>query len=146
MSDLGPAGNATAYTVWDYFNPLNGPLALVSTTPGSTYSIPEGTAQPESPAGAHRIRYDVWAPVLPGGFVLYGETGKIVTMSRQRIAGLTTTATGFSASIRGYYGEKSVTYLTGKAGVSGVTSVVCPSGAGVMATLACDAATGCSCK
>ena len=83
--------------------------------------------------------------MLPGGWVLYGEAGKIVTASGQRILGLTPTADGFSASVKGYFGESTTSFIVGRAPVATTQTVTCPSGEGVVASLACNAA-GCTCN
>jgi hypothetical protein len=57
-ADLGPAGDATAYAVFDAFNVGAGPLAVLPVPgAGETYTIPVGQGQPSAPARALPIRY-----------------------------------------------------------------------------------------
>ena len=141
VSDLGPALSATQYAMFDWFARRRGPLAILPAT-GSMISIPMGTAQPSAPSKAHPIRYFVFAPVLPGDWVMFGEEGKIVTMSTLRVRGLNATRDGFSAFVVGAAAEESVSFLVGRLG-DAAASVVCPSGSGVVATLSCAAACAC---
>jgi hypothetical protein len=155
-SDLGDTGAATEYAVVDWFNPGAGATPFPA---GGTYTIAQGTGQPSAPANAHTLRYFVLAPVLPGGWVLVGEAGKITTMAHQRTTNVTTTAAGFTATVHTAQAETSVTYwvvvpaaaraAVAAAGghvdaVTGAMPVTCATSRGLDATLAC-AGNGCTC-
>ena len=149
-SDLGPAGTAPAYAVFDWFDPQGGTLAILSLPDtGKTFTIPTGQGQPSAPAAAHSLRYYIVVPELPGGFWLFGEQGKVVTVSHQRILHFTQNAgDGFSATVLGSAGEPAgVTFLIAGPQDGGKPGpVVCPSAAGKTATLACSAASNkCTC-
>jgi hypothetical protein len=101
--------------VFDWFNPSGGPRAVLPTTnPSATFVVPAGQGQPSAPAGAHSIQYFAIPPQLPGGWWLYGEAGKVVPMSKQRVPSLTFLRDGFSASVVVVPGEV-VTFLVGGA-------------------------------
>ena len=146
-ADLGPAASA-ALAVYDWFSPRKGPLAvLVSGASNSSFSIPTGTAQPSAPAAALALQHLCVVPELPGGFWLFGEAGKIVPVSKQRIAGITLRGDGFEAAVLGSSGEpEGVEFLVALPGGGGsLSSVLCPSSAGQTATLSCALASGCGC-
>lgn len=146
--DLGPpTGGVAAYAVFDWFNPSAGPVATLPAA-GGTFIIPAGQGQPSAPSHAVPIRYYVAAPVLPGGWVLYGEAGKVVPASRLRWTGLQAGAGGFTATLAGAGGEgATLSVLVGAPGAAaGLTPVACPTGAGVVATLTCATGAGCACK
>ena len=92
----GPSATGT-YLVFDYFNVAAGGATLDDSHP---FLIPTGTAQPSAPVTAVPLRYYVAAPVLPGGWVLYGEAGKVVPMAAKRTSGLVASAAGFSVEVR----------------------------------------------
>jgi hypothetical protein len=149
-SDLGPSGSATAYAVFDWFNPSAGALAILPLPEsGKSFTIPTGQGQPSAPATAHSVRYYIVAPELPGGFWLFGEQGKVVTASHQRIYHFVQNAgDGFTATVIGSAGEPNgVTFLVAGPKDGGKLSpVVCPSAEGKMATLTCSAAADkCTC-
>lgn len=147
-ADLGPAGNASAYAVFDHFNVGAGPLAVLPVPgAGETFTIARGQGQPSAPARALPIRYLHVVPQLPGGWWLIGDATKIVPASRARVANVLVTGAGFTAGIHGSAGEPAgvdISFVSPAGG--GVQSVNCPSKAGADATLACVTATGaCSC-
>jgi len=94
-------------------------------------TIAMGTAQPSAPAAALPIRYFVAAPVLPGGWVLYGEAGKVVPMAAKRTSGLNATASGFSVRVAGAVGAQNEP--------SGVAFWVLPPAATVPVAVRCPA-------
>ena len=49
--------------------------------------------------------YTVLAPVLPNGWALLGEPGKLVTVSARRVAALSVAAGGLEARLRAAPGE-----------------------------------------
>jgi hypothetical protein len=143
LTDLQHTGDATRFAVFNWFNPLAGPLAVLSTSnPTAGFTIPGGQGQPSAPAAAHNIQYFVVIPQLPGGWWLYGEVGKVVPMSKQRVADLALFADGFSASILGSAGEAKVSMLVIQ---TNATLVACPSAAGKTALLTCRGAAPCTC-
>jgi hypothetical protein len=145
FADLGPAGGAASagYAVFDWFSPTAAPVALA---PGGTFTIATGTGQPSAPSNAHPIRYHVAAPVLPGGWVLLGEGGKVVPLSAQRFSDLSAAAAGFSVTVAGSAGEATGVPVWVAAPGKGVAAVTCPSVAGGSAVLTCTTATGsCTC-
>jgi hypothetical protein len=146
-ADLGPALSASSYAVFDYFQLRDGaaPAAALPAAGGS-FLIATGQGQPSAPSRALPIRYHIAAPVLPGGWVLAGEAGKIVPVSAYRFAGLATSGSGFSIRVTTFAGEGAVSVLVGKPGASAVTAVPCDGGpAGRTMTLACSTASGCAC-
>ena len=159
LEDLGPAGDATAFAVFDWFNPLGGPIQVLTTsakgtittvaatTPAlSSFTIPHAQGQPSAPQGAHSIEHYIIIPQLPGGWWLFGEAGKVVPVSKQRIADLQVLADGFTATILGASGELAgVSILISAPGAKGALSpVLCPSVAQKTATLTCTAG-ACTC-
>ena len=144
--DFKPHLAASSYYIYDWFSPLALPSNLQA---GGTFVIPQGQGQPSAPSRAHSIRYYITAPVLPGGWVLYGDASKIVTTSHQRIDHVRASPSGFSADVIGSSGEAAgVTLWVSPPGASGALtiSVVCPSSAGNVAQLACISSTGkCTC-
>lgn len=158
-ADLGPPLDAAAggYAVFDWFA-LGGGGPVGALAANGSYTIPTGQGLPSPPAGAHALRYLLVAPVLPGGWVLLGEAGKLVPMSRLRTSNVTVHAggpagAGFSAAVvtsPGTGGER-VTYAVlpppGAGGATGTTplAVACPDKGGADAALACFVATGCDC-
>jgi hypothetical protein len=144
-ADLGPAGSAPAVAVFDFFNPA-GPLATL-TAPGDVFSIPQGQGQPSAPSGSHGIRYYVIVPQLPGGWLLYGEQGKVVPMSHQRTSDVKPLADGFTATVASAGETGGVTMLVSAPSAAGVLSpVVCPpkGPAPASSTLSCTAG-ACTC-
>ena len=136
LEDLG----AGPLALFDYFNTGAGPQGVL-TNPTDIFTIPTGQGQPSAPAKAHDIFYFVGVPQLPGGWWLYGEAGKIVSMSKQRVPELTTLADGFSASVSIVDGE-SVTMLIAAAD-GHLKPTVCSTSPS--STLTCTAGS-CSCK
>lgn len=128
--------------VFDWFNPGGGPRAVLPTTnPHATFVVPQGQGQPSAPTGAHSIQYYTVLPQLPGGWWLYGEAGKVVPMSKQRVPALTFLKDGFSATVVVVPGEV-VTFLV--AGADGALKpYTCT--ASPTSTLACTGG-ACSCK
>ena len=145
LSDLGPPGGAPAFAVFDAFNPGGGPMAVLANQTDA-FEVPYGQGQPSAPAGAHSIQHLVVLPQLPGGWWLYGEAGKIVPMSKQRVAEVVPGAAGFSATVLGSAGEASgIDFWVSAPGAGGKLSAVhCPSAAGATYTLACSGAS-CTC-
>jgi hypothetical protein len=144
LSDLGPLGDAPAYAVFDMFSP-SAAVAVLS-SPTATFTVPAGQGQPSAPAKAHNIQHFVVVPQLPGGWWLFGEAGKLVPVSHQRIASLATLADGFSATVLGAAGEPAGIDMLVAAPTAGgkLAAVHCPSAAGATATLSCTAG-ACSC-
>lgn len=147
LADLGaPPPASAAYRVFDYFNPGAGGVALDAAHP---LTIPVGSAQPSAPAAALPIRYLVAAPVLPGGWVLYGEAGKIVPMAAKRTSRLVVGAGGFSVDVAGAAGAQNeaagVTFWTLQPGAALPIAVHCPAAAS--SVLSCTTATrSCACQ
>ena len=105
---------------------------LPASAPLTPFTVPYGQGQPSAPAKAHSIQHLIVVPQLPGGWWLYGEAGKVVPMSKQRVAQVSLLADGFSARIMQVAGE-SITFL------------VAPS-SGILRAVPCaDAATTLSC-
>jgi len=148
-ADLGPAGDATAYAVFDAFNVGAGPLAVLPVPgAGETYTIPVGQGQPSAPARALPIRYLHVVPRLPGGWWLLGDLTKLVPVSRARVADVfVSAATGFTATIHGSEGEPVGVVMSVVPPAGGAPlAVTCPSAAGVDVVLTCTTATGkCAC-
>ena len=143
LSDLGPLGtSAPAYAVFDAFAVGEGasPLhVLPATAPLTPFDVPYGQGQPSAPAKAHSIQHLLVVPQLPGGWWLYGEAGKVVPMSKQRVAALSLLADGFTARVLTGEGE-SVSFLVAPS--SGVLHAVpCAASA---TTLSCTAG-ACKC-
>lgn len=156
-AQLGPALSASGYLVFDYFNPLGGPVGSLDAL--HNFTIPTGTGQPSAPAAAHAIRYYIVAPLLSNGWSLLGELGKVTPMAAARTSNLQVAADGFTASIAGSAGEPqgltfavlppssvlaSVVQRHDATTSNGIVQVACPSKAGSSATLACSAS-GCKC-
>jgi len=147
-TDLGPSGTAPAYAVFDWFNPAGGALAILPVDGSKSFTVPVGQGQPSAPSAAHPIRYYVIVPQLPGGFWLFGENGKVVTVSHQRIYHFQPTADGFTSTVLGSEGESAgiAFWIAGPKDAGVPKPVLCPSAAGKSATLTCSAATdGCTC-
>lgn len=145
-ADLGPALSATGYAVFDYFQLRDGAApAGVLPASGGSFLIASGQGQPSAPSRALPIRYHIAAPVLPGGWALAGEAGKIVSVSSYRFSGLATSGSGFSVLVATFAGEGSVNVLVGKPGASTVSAVPCAGGNGRTMTLSCSTASGCAC-
>ena len=147
-ADLGPALSAPAYAVFDWFDPSAALAVLPVPGAGETFTIPTGQGQPSAPAKALPIRHLVVVPQLPGGFWLFGEQGKVVTASHQRIFHFQQTADGFNATVLGSAGEPAgvVFLVAGPKDAGKLAPVTCPSAAGKTALLACSAAADkCTC-
>lgn len=149
-SDLGPAFNASAggYQVFDFFNIGGGPIATISGS--GSYTIQPGQAMPSAPAGSHDLRYLVLAPVLPGGWVVVGEAGKLVPMSTLRTSNFSASAgtgngSGFTATVETASSTEEVVYAVWAPGAPAVEKVTCPAGGSGKATLSCDDKAGCVC-
>lgn len=141
---LGPSLAVSSYAVFDYFNPMAGPVAVLDAT--TSFTIMNGQGQPSAPPTAHTFRYYIAAPVLPGGWVLYGEAGKIVPMAQVRFTELHVADNGFTIIVNGSAGEPDgITVLVVPPGETVPQSVACPSVAGQSATLACTTGAGCKC-
>ena len=85
-------------------------------------------ASPASaPAAALDIQHFTVIPQLPGGWWLYGEAGKVVPMSKQRVSDVALLADGFAATVRVVAGER-------------VEMLVAAGADGVLAGVACTAA------
>lgn len=125
----GPSASGATFRVFDYFNAAAGGATLDDTHP---FLIPTGTAQPSAPVTAVPLRYYVAAPVLPGGWVLYGEAGKVVPMAAKRTSGLVASAAGFSVEVAGASG--------GQNEAAGLDFWVIPPGAGAPVAVHCAAA------
>jgi len=145
LADLGPLGAAPAYAVFDWFAPLAGPVAVLA-SPSATFTVPAGQGQPSAPATAHTIQHFIVTPQLPGGWWLFGEAGKVVPVSKQRIADIALLADGFSATVLGAAGEAAgIDMLVAAPTAKGMLAPVhCPSAAGATATLKCTAG-ACAC-
>ena len=145
LADLGPLGAAPAYAVFDWFAPGAGPLAVLA-SPAANFTVPAGQGQPSAPAAAHAIQHLIVTPQLPGGWWLYGEAGKVVPVSKQRVAALALLADGFSATILGAAGEAAGIDMLVAAPTAGgkLAPVHCPSAPGATATLTCTAG-ACNC-
>ena len=128
MADLAAPPVASEYRVFDYFNPGAGGVSLDASHP---LTIPIGTGQPSAPKDANTLRYFIAAPVLPGDWVLYGESGKIVPMAAKRTSGLVATPTGFSVNVAGAVG--------GQNEASGTVFWVVPPGDSVPVPVNCPA-------
>jgi hypothetical protein len=142
-TDLGPAGAATSFAVFDWFNPTSA-LAVLPADGSKAFTIPQGQGQPSAPASAHSVQHLVVVPQLAGGWWLYGEAGKVVGMSHQRVDHVREVGTdGFSMDVLGSAGEPAgVTFLVaGPTDGGKLRGVACPSAAGKVATLTCSAAT-----
>jgi len=147
-TDLGPAGTATSFAVFDWFNPTSA-LAVLPADGSKAFTIPQGQGQPSAPATAHSVQHFVVVPQLAGGWWVYGEAGKVVGMSHQRVDHVLEVGTdGFSFDVIGSAGEPAgVTFLvSGPTDGGKLRGVTCPSVAGKVATLTCSAATNaCAC-
>ena len=157
------AGSGGGAVVIDYFSPRSPPLAVLavpssvssvsssystsSSSVSSSYTIPVGMGQPSAPAAAVPIRYLLVAPILPGGYVLIGEAGKVTALSTLRVPSLAVTADGFNATVLGYAREAGVTFLIAYGpGYASTADILCPSGGGLVSSLWCSAAQGgCAC-
>jgi len=135
LADLGHLSTVSpAYAIYDYFAPSQY-ASLVSMSGAGSFTIPQGQGQPSAPSSALPIRYWILAPQLPGGWFLFGEAGKIVTMSKQRISSFSVLADGFAAVIDVVLGE-TVTMLVAPA--SGATvPYTCQYNGGKRVVLAC---------
>lgn len=144
LADLGPLGSAPAFAVFNWFSP--GAAVAVLSDPSATFTVPIGQGQPSAPAAAHNIQHFTVVPQLPGGWWLYGEAGKVVPVSKQRIADIALLTDGFTATVLGAAGEAAgVDILVAAPSAGGELSPVhCPSSAGSTATLTCTAG-ACSC-
>jgi hypothetical protein len=143
LGDLGPLGDAPAFAVFDYFRAAAGagPVAVLpAANPRGALVVPRGQGQPSAPANAHSIQHLLVVPQLPGGWWLYGEAGKVVPMSKQRVATLALLGDGFAAAVQVVAGER-VSMLV--AGADGVLKAV-PCTAAPLATLTCTQG-ACSC-
>jgi hypothetical protein len=147
FDDFQPHLSATSYYIYDWFNPLSTPSSLSS---GNTFVIPQGQGQPSAPSRAHSIRYYIIAPVLPGGWVLYGDASKVVTTSHQRIDHVVPSTSGFTANVLGSSNESGgITLWMSPPSANGALtiSVLCSSTAGSVATLSCDTTSSkCTCS
>ena len=145
LEDLGPLGTAPAFAVFDAFNPGGGPVAVLA-KPSDGFAVPYGQGQPSAPTKAHNIQHFVIVPQLPGGWWLYGEAGKLVPMSKQRIASVVPGAGGFTATVIGSAGEAGGIdmWVSGPGAGGKLSAVHCPSAAGGTATLTCGAACTCA--
>lgn len=129
-------------------------------SPSQPLTIAHGQGQPEAPATAHDIRYHILAPTFPSGWSIYGEMGKITTMSRMRSTNLTLTADGFTLSVHTSPAETEVVYTLAapsamiqplvQMGVdvnqlTGVLEVKCVTSQGADVTLVCGNS-GCTCE
>lgn len=142
LADLGPAGAATQYAVVNWFSRA---VVGVLASPTDSFVVPAGQGQPSAPPTAVPVQHFTVMPLLPGGWWLHGEAGKVVPMSKQRIAALALLPAGFSATILGAAGEKAVMMLVAKPGSTVLEPVTCPSGtAGASSTLTCTGG-ACSC-
>ena len=146
LADLGPAGAAGSFAVFDWFCPRCGPLAVLS-EPAAPFTVPRGQGQPSAPSRAHSVRHLTVVPQLPGGWWLFGEAGKVVPMSKQRVADIALFADGFAATVSGAAGEAGgVTMLVAAPDAKGVPApVACPSAAGKTALLTCRGVAACTC-
>jgi len=144
LADLGPLGAAPAFAVVNWFAP-GAPVAVL-TSPNASFVVPTGQGQPSAPQAAHDIQHFTAIPQLPGGWWLYGEAGKVVPVSKQRIADITLLADGFVATILGAAGEAAgINMLVAAPTAGGVFAPVhCPSAAGIKAALTCTAG-ACTC-
>jgi hypothetical protein len=148
LKDLGPAGPAPAFALFDWFSAESGPLAVLpASNPEAPFTVPAGQGQPSAPVHAHNMQHMVVVPQLPGGWWLYGEAGKIVPMSKQRVSALQLFSDGFSATVQGSSGEAAGIQMlvAGPSAQGKVAPVHCPSAAGSAATLTCRGAAACSC-
>ncbi len=172
--DLGPAFNASAggYMVFNYFQTGSGPVGTLSgggsggVAGAAAYTIPMVQALPSAPSGSHQLQYLLVAPVLPGGWVLLGETGKLVPMSTLRTTNFTAVAggsqglAGFTATVLlgagtgeigpapdkwvGSAQAEAVVYEVLAPGAANTTKVICPPTAAT-AVLSCYTTGICSC-
>lgn len=156
-SDLpAPPGGtpATSYLAFDYFAPLSGGTPVDGAAP---LVLQPGQGVPGAPADAVPTRYAVLAPVLPAsGWVLYGDVGKAVPASRQRLANLTDAAGGFDVVVASSSAEAAVTLAVVppagspaaaalRANAAGVATVTCAPVGGADVTLSCRTQGGCTC-
>ena len=143
-ADLGPTGDAQAFAVFNWFSPSA--AVAVLTSAAMNFTVPTGQGQPSAPAAAHNIQHFTVVPQLPGGWWLYGEAGKVVPMSKQRVPSIALLADGFTATVLGAAGETGgVPMLVAAPSAGGkLSTVVCPSAAGATATLTCTAG-ACTC-
>ena len=142
LADLGPQGAAPAYAVVNWFS---GAIVAVLASPTDAFVVPRGQGQPSAPSAAVPIQHFTVMPQLPGGWWLYGEAGKVVPMSKQRVPSITLLPGGFSATVLAATGEAAVTLLVAGPGSTVLVPVSCPSGtAGASSTLTCTA-TSCKC-
>jgi hypothetical protein len=123
--------------VFDYFRARPGatPLSVLpAANPQAALIVPAGQGQPSAPAAAHAIQHLLVVPQLPGGWWLYGEAGKVVPMSKQRVSALALLQDGFAATLTVVAGER--VQMLVAAGADGVlNSVLCT--AAPTATLTC---------
>ena len=110
---LGGASGKHVQYAWsdaDSFRPA-APLAPFSAAAplhlhNSTAGICEtGTGQIAASTECYPAQWRVVAPVLPNGWVVTGEVGKLMPVSRQRIAALSTRADGVDLHVLGAPGE-----------------------------------------
>ena len=136
LSDLGPAGAAPAFAVFDWFaaGPGGSPLAVLpASNPRGALVIPAGQGQPSAPVHAHNVQHLLVVPQLPGGWWLYGEAGKVVPVSKQRISALQLLGDGFVATVQVVAGETVSMLVAGADGVlKGLACTAAP-----VATLTC---------
>ena len=101
-NDMRLGDNVTEYAVWEFWGgPQKGVAAL---TPSVTFmfpSCPEPTTTPKTLGH----KYYVAAPILPYGWVLYGETAKIVTVSRVRVQSVATSPGALTLGVTVSAGE-----------------------------------------
>jgi hypothetical protein len=144
LADLGPVGAAPQFAVVNWFSRA---IVAVLAAPSDTFVVPSGQGQPSAPAAAHPIQHFTVMPQLPGGWWLYGEAGKVVPMSKQRVPDITLLAEGFSATVLGAAGEANVTLLVAVPGSTVLEPVTCPSGTpGASTTLSCSGSSSpCTC-
>jgi hypothetical protein len=134
------------YIAYNYFNLADAVLLDAN----HSLTLPNTTCQPSAPANAHRLCYYIFAPVLPMGWVIYGDATKIVPMSVDRINAVEITPTSVSATATIYANEGGAfTFSYGRLGSDGsVTSytATCSSSQPIPAqvTLTCDDSE-CSC-
>ena len=97
---VGDLGAASAYMVWEYWG---GPEAVLLTE-AQPFSFPRCPSPGKGlPTLGHA--YYVATPVLPYGWVFYGETQKIVSASSTRIRSLATTEEMLSVVVAGAHNE-----------------------------------------
>jgi len=135
LGDLGPVGAAPTYAVVDWFSRT---VVAELSAPNDAFVISCGQGQPSAPAAALPIKHYTVMPQLPGGWWLYGEAGKVVPMSKQRVTDIKLLADGFSATVLGAATEPAVVLLVAKPNSPLLEPVTCPSSASDMSyTLTC---------